>query len=88
VHQRGEIVGRKKKREKERERRRERERERGRASKRRGGYLIGVVTQSTSVPFISRNIILQNYWPIRTSCLYEAPIRFSFMCPTTLLCAL
>lgn len=36
------------------------------------GLSTGVVTRGTTVPFISRNIISQSYWPIRTSCLREA----------------
>lgn len=44
--------------------------------------------QSTTVPFIFRNISSQSYWPIRTSCLHETPSRFSFACLMALLCAL
>lgn len=75
VHQSSEVAGRA-------------EGERAREQRGRGRDLTGVVTRSTTVPFISRNIISQSYWPIRTSCLREAPARFSFMCPTTLLCVL
>lgn len=70
----------------ERERKGER---RGRKREReRGKYPTGVVTWSTTVSFITRNIISQSYWPIRTSCLHEIPARFSFTCPTALHCFL
>ena len=53
-----------------------------------GGYSSDVVPQTTTVPFIFRNISSQSYWPIRTSCLHETPSRFSFACLMALLCAL
>lgn len=65
---------------KSREKEKERERDIKGEYRNWRGYPTSIVTRGTTVPFISRNIISQSYWPIRTSCLYERHRLFSHSC--------